>query len=52
MKVTMVAREEQGVLALVDSGSEHTLSISQAFVLEAVDEFDRRFGVQIERGPT
>jgi hypothetical protein len=136
MKVTMVAREEQGVLALVDSGSEHTLSgmglarvidaapdpdremvlgvggawrkarfteitlrldapeasrterleweatvgfftqweppwglllgqigffdhftvtmnrISQAFALEAVDEFDRRYGVQIERGST
>jgi hypothetical protein len=26
MKVTMVAHEEQGVLALVDSGSEHTPS--------------------------
>ena len=134
MKVTMVAGEEQGVLALVDSGSEPTLSgmglarvidaqpdpdremvlgvggawrkarfteitlrldapeeprqksleweatvgfftqweppwglllgqigffdhftvtmnrISQALALEAVDEFDRRFGVQIERG--
>ena len=134
MKVTMVAGEEQSVLALVDSGSEHTLSgmglarvvdaqpdpdrelvlgvggawrkarftgitlrldapegsrneyleweatvgfftqweppwglllgqigffdhftvtmsrISQAFALEAVEEFDRRFGVQIERG--
>jgi hypothetical protein len=87
MTVTMVGREEQSVLALVDSGSEHTLSgmglarlidaqpdpdrelvlgvggawrkarfteithrISQAFALEAVDEFDRRFGVQIERG--
>jgi hypothetical protein len=136
MKVTMVAHEEQGDLALVDSGSEHTLSgmglarvidaepdpnremvlgvggawrkarfteitlrldgpqgtgderfeweatvgfftqweppcglllgqigffdqftvtmsrISQAFALEAVDEFDRRFGVEIERGST
>jgi hypothetical protein len=134
MKVTMVGREEQSVLALVDSGSEHTLSgmglarvidadpdpdremvlgvggawrkarfaeitlrvdapdgfpdehleweatvgfftqweppwglllgqigffdhftvtmnrVSQAFALEAVDAFDRRFGVQIERG--
>jgi hypothetical protein len=26
--------------------------LSQAFALEAVDEFDRRFGVQIERGST
>ena len=135
-KVTMVAREEQSVLALVDSGSEHTLSgmglarvidadpdpdrelvlgvggawrkarfteitlrldapeasrnerleweatvgfftqweppwglllgqvgffdhftvtmnrISQAFALEAVDAFDWRYGVQIERGST
>jgi hypothetical protein len=134
MNVTMIGREEQSVLALVDSGSERTLSgmglarvidvrpdpdremvlgvggawrkarfteitlrlgslevagdeyleweatvgfftqweppwglllgqvgffdhftvtmnrISQAFALEAVEEFDRRFGVQIERG--
>jgi hypothetical protein len=26
--------------------------ISQAFAIEAVDEFDRRFGVQMERGST
>jgi hypothetical protein len=134
MKVTMVGREEQSVLALVDSGSEHTLSgmglarlidvepdpdreitlgvgaawrkarfaeitlrlgahdsppnghleweatvgfftqweppwglllgqigffdhftvtmnrVSQAFAIEAIEEFDRRFGVHMERG--
>jgi hypothetical protein len=42
MKVTMVAREEQGVLALVDSGSEHTLSgMGLARVIDADPDPDR-----------
>jgi hypothetical protein len=42
MTVTMVGREEQNVLALVDSGSEHTLSgMGLARLIDAQPDPDR-----------